>query len=390
MSSVADTHLAGLRTNEHSVVCTDSAEHCSHYSLSSDRREEGRPGHLGVLPDADQPAIAAALSTERDPCLGLRFAPTNDEGVREILGESSQRLQRARPDGDFGSRARRRVAVIGAGFRQNPVFWLGMLAIAVPTFIGLTTTSWSDDQAGHAPIVLATAVWLFFLNGERAASSARLGSGLICAAALSGALLVYGSARITGLLEIQALAAYFVFVSVLYGVGGTPVLRILWFPIAYSLFLVPIPGTIIDIGTQPIKIAISDAVVGILSFFDYPIASSGVSIYIGPFELLIAAACAGLNSLISLTAIGTFYVYLRRNATWFYTVTLLVFIFPIAVIANFIRVLFLVLLTYYAGESVAQGFLHEFAGIFMFVIALMLVFLVDRIASAIGSSLQSR
>ena len=349
-----------------------------------------RPFKGAWLPEVAQPAIANFVRV----CRRDRSADCAAEhqwralGVREISGESSDTLERARSDGDSGPKVRRQMASVVNGFCLNPIFWLGLLAIAVPTFFGLTTNSWSGDQAGHAPIVLATAVWLFFLNGARARSVARPGSALVCGIALSGSLLVYGAARITGLLEVQALAAYFVFVSVLFGVGGTPVLKILWFPIVYSLFLIPIPDTVIDIGTQPIKIGISNAVVNLLSYFNYPVASSGVSIYIGQFELLIAAACAGLNSLISLTAIGTFYVYLRRNASWKYTVLLLLFIFPIAVISNFIRVLFLVILTYYAGESVAQGFLHEFAGIFMFVIALMLVFLVDKVASASLSRLR--
>jgi exosortase len=124
-------------------------------------------------------------------------------------------------------------------------------------------------------------------------------------------------------------------------------------------------------------------VVGLLSALGYPVATSGVSIYIGQFELLIAAACAGLNSLISLTAIGSFYVYLRHNASWRYTLILVLAIFPIAVFANFIRVLMLVLLTYYGGEAVAQGFLHEFAGLFMFVVAVLMIFLIDRIVGAL-------
>ena len=134
----------------------------------------------------------------------------------------------------------------------------------------------------------------------------------------------------------------------------------------------------VDIATQPVKLGISSSVVGILAKLGYPVATSGVSIYIGQFELLIAAACAGLNSLISLTAVGSLYVYLRRNASLRYTLLLVLMILPIAVFANFVRVLVLVLLTYYAGDAVAQGFLHEFAGMFMFVVSLMTIFAVDR------------
>ena len=41
--------------------------------------------------------------------------------------------------------------------------------------------------------------------------------------------------------------------------------------------------------------------------------------------------------------------------------------------------LILILLTYHAGEATAQGFLHNFAGLFMFAIALVMIFLADEL-----------
>ena len=54
-------------------------------------------------------------------------------------------------------------------------------------------------------------------------------------------------------------------------------------------------------------------------------------------------------------------------------------VIPIAVFSNFVRVLILVLITYYLGESAAQGFLHDFAGLTMFAVALLTVFVIDSI-----------
>ncbi|WP_375420726.1 exosortase V [uncultured Sphingomonas sp.] len=272
---------------------------------------------------------------------------------------------------------------IWRSFRANPIFWLGIAALAIPTLLDLASRGWGTDAAAHAPIVFATAIWIFARSAGQAASVASPPPAWRAVLLLVPLLLLYAASRITGLLEVRGLAAYLSIVAVLYAVGGLPVLKVLWFPILYSIFLIPIPETFIDVGTQPIKLAISKTVVGLLSALGYPVATSGVSIYIGQFELLIAAACAGLNSLISLTAIGSFYVYLRHNASWRYTLILVLAIFPIAVFANFIRVLMLVLLTYYGGEAVAQGFLHEFAGLFMFVVAVLMIFLIDRIVGAL-------
>lgn len=277
------------------------------------------------------------------------------------------------------------VAVVWNRFRRNPVFWLGMIALVAPTLYDVASRGWGTDQAAHAPIVFATAIWIFARSARRAAIVAVPPKAWAAALALAPPLLLYIAARVTGLMEVRGLAAYLAVIAVLYAVGGARTLGVLWFPILYSIFLIPIPDTFVDIATQPVKLGISKAVVGLLSALGLPVATSGVSIYIGQFELLIAAACAGLNSLISLTAIGSFYVYLRHNASWRYTLLLITLIFPIAVFANFLRVMILVLLTYYAGEAVAQGFLHEAAGLFMFVVSVLTIFLIDKVLTMIGT-----
>ena len=52
---------------------------------------------------------------------------------------------------------------------------------------------------------------------------------------------------------------------------------------------------------------------------------------------------------------------------------------PVALLANFVRVLILILLTYHAGEATAQGFLHNFAGLLMFMIALTTMMGIDAV-----------
>lgn len=86
-----------------------------------------------------------------------------------------------------------------------------------------------------------------------------------------------------------------------------------------------------------------------------------------------------------MTAIGLFYVFLLRRASIAYSAFLLALVIPIAIFANVVRIMVLVLLTYFAGDAVAQGFLHVTAGLFVFAVALGTVFLVDHLASALLS-----
>jgi exosortase/archaeosortase family protein len=84
-----------------------------------------------------------------------------------------------------------------------------------------------------------------------------------------------------------------------------------------------------------------------------------------------------MNSIFGLLAIGLFYIYLVRGSSVLYSIFLAALMIPIAIAANIIRVIIVMLLTYYFGDEVGQGFLHFAAGIFLFVIALFLVFALD-------------
>jgi exosortase len=111
-----------------------------------------------------------------------------------------------------------------------------------------------------------------------------------------------------------------------------------------------------------------------------PVAHAGAVIAAGPYQLLVADACAGLNSLIALTAVGAVYLYMIKHRDWRVNAIVLACLIPIAVLANICRVMLLVLITYFLGFDAGQGFLHDGAGLMMFAIALALVFAIDSLA----------
>jgi exosortase len=123
---------------------------------------------------------------------------------------------------------------------------------------------------------------------------------------------------------------------------------------------------------------VAGASVDFLALLGIPAARDGVLLYIGQYELVVAAACSGMNSIFSLTAIGLFYVYLLHHAHTRYAALLAGLMVPIALFANAVRVVALLLITYYGGEAAGQGLLHEAAGLFIFLIALGTLMLLDR------------
>lgn len=256
---------------------------------------------------------------------------------------------------------------------------IGLLLFAVPTMIFVVQQSWTGEEGAHGPIVLVTGLWLLFRRWKEVAGLATPAPSRMMWLLLAGLIPLQMFARITQIVEIEGYLMYAAVLVVLYGLVGIEVMKQLWFPLFYLGFIFPPPETFVAFITVPMKIWLSEAAIWFLDLFGYPIGGEGVRIYIGQYELLVAAACSGINSIISLSAISLFYIYMRHQARWRYALLLVLLIVPVALVANFFRVLILILLTYHAGEAAAQGFLHNFAGVVMFAIALVTIFALDLV-----------
>jgi exosortase B len=164
--------------------------------------------------------------------------------------------------------------------------------------------------------------------------------------------------------------------------GGAS-LKLLLFPLFFMLFMVPLPAPVVDALTQPMKLAVSYVAESLLYTAGYPISRSGVILQIGPYQLLVADACAGLQTLFTLEALGLLYLNLIRHESMARNVTLAILIVPISFTANVIRVVVLTLITYHFGDEAGQGFLHGFAGMVLFMAALMMTILADSLIRAV-------
>lgn len=260
---------------------------------------------------------------------------------------------------------------------------IGLLLFGIPTMIFVIQQSWTGEEGAHGPIVLLTGLWLLNRRWREVSNHAAPAPPSIVWTLLAVLVPLQVFARITQIVEIEGYLMYAVILVVLYSLVGIEVMKRLWFPLFYLAFIFPPPETLVAFVTVPMKIWLSEAAIWFLALLGYPIGGEGVRIYIGQYELLVAAACSGINSIISLSAISLFYIYMRHQARWRYALLLVLLIVPVALIANFVRVLILILLTYHAGEAAAQGFLHNFAGIVMFAIALATIFGLDQLLKPI-------
>jgi len=160
---------------------------------------------------------------------------------------------------------------------------------------------------------------------------------------------------------------------------GRAGLRMCWFPLFFMIFMIPLPGALVASVTGPLKAIVSTVAESILYNFGYPVARTGVILSVGPYQLLVADACAGLNSMFTLEALGLLYMNLMKYTGAARNLALAILIIPISFAANVIRVMILVLVTYHFGDEAGQGFVHGFAGMVLFMVALVLMLFTDKV-----------
>ena len=281
-------------------------------------------------------------------------------------------------------------------YQGNLLAWglllLGFITLYLPTFSDLFRTLWRTDQQAHGPIVLAVATWFFYFKTKGIAADDTVvlkPAPLAGTLTLAVAMLIYvaGRSQSVHLLEVGSLIPMLAGCVLVF--FGTAVLKRLWFAFFFLCFMVPLPGSVVDALTQPMKVAVSIATDHILYWMGYPVARTGVILQVGQYQLLVADACAGLNSLFTLEALGLLYMNLMRHESAARNALLALLIVPISMSSNIIRVIILALVTYYFGDEAGQGFVHGFSGMVLFLTALLLIIGTDSLLR-VGIKLPAR
>jgi exosortase B len=251
---------------------------------------------------------------------------------------------------------------------------IGLAVLYLPSLYDLFRGIWSTDEQLHGPIVLGISLWLIHHKWHTMAdvSQGQSGSAWGWPIFVFGLLLyTLGRSQDIPIFEIGSVIWLLAGICLLQ--FGRKALVAQWFALFFMLFMVPLPGAVVDTVTMPMKMAVSYAAENMLYWAGYPISRTGVTLQIGQYVLLVADACAGLHTLLTLEALGLLYLSLVRRDSAVRNIGLAILIVPISFTANVIRVMTLTLITYHLGDPAGQGFLHGFAGMVLFLSALLLI-----------------
>lgn len=149
---------------------------------------------------------------------------------------------------------------------------------------------------------------------------------------------------------------------------GPSVLRQVSFPLAFLLFMVPLPAILFYAVTFPLQSLAAQNAAWTLDLFGVPVLLDGNVLHLSQITLGVTEACSGVRSLISLLALGVAWGYLTLDKVWA-TAVLTASAVPITILANAGRIVSTGLIGQWFGMTYAQGFYHTFSGWLIFLIA---------------------
>lgn len=269
--------------------------------------------------------------------------------------------------------------------RPSIILSAGLAALFLLPFTQFLTTAIQDPDQGHAPLLVGVLIYLLFSKEEAFSKVPTAPQILVGYITFISGLVFFLLGNIGSITFIELGSIIPVVAGLVLIFKGWRALKIIAFPLFFLIFLLPFPDSIIGAITSPMKLAVSWASEWTLYELGYPVARSGVMFHIGQYKLFVADACAGMHTLLSLEALGLLYLNLVKHNSAFRNITLALLIIPLSFTANVIRVITIALVTFYFGDEVGSGFVHGAVGMFLFIVALILIISVDTVLQKISS-----
>lgn len=260
-------------------------------------------------------------------------------------------------------------------YKYQLILVLIFLSFVYARIVGAMAGVWvSDDNYSHGFIVPLVAAWFIYDNWDGIKTSRSEGSNLGLPVLLLGIVQLLLGWMATEYYNMR-LSLIVVLSGIILYLFGREVFRKLRLSLAYLILMIPLPYIVYDAVAFPLKLFVSWCSVHIIKLMGYAVLREGNIISFPNIVLEVADACSGLRSLVSLIALSVTFavIFLKGNLSrW-----LLVFSsVPVAVATNIFRVVVTGILAFHYGRSAAEGFFHEFAGMVIFFIAMILLSLI--------------
>ena len=256
----------------------------------------------------------------------------------------------------------------------RPFGWQGLLLVAVlfalyvPVLRILVDQWYRDPDYSHGFLVPLLSAFLIWQRRDKLRQIpvrpsfwgmviVLMGLGLLVLGSLGAELFL---ARFSLLCVICGLIVYFC---------GGAMLRAMAFPMVFLLFAIPIPGVVYNEIVFPLQFIASRFATWTLETLNlFPIMREGNVLILPGMSLEVVEACSGIRSLMSLLALAAGFGYVVERSALARWILFLAMV-PLAIISNGTRVMITAIMANYMGPQAAEGFMHEFSGWVIFVVA---------------------
>jgi exosortase len=269
--------------------------------------------------------------------------------------------------------------------------WIPLMAVLVLLLYGsilgaLVRNWWSDPDYGHGFFVVPFAAFVLWRSRRRWMSVEVKPSNI-------GLVVIFGAMALLflGSLGAELFTSRFSLVVLLAGMvlffAGWKFLRAIWFPLAFLVFMIPLPVIVYNQITFPLQLITSRFAAFLLGLAQVPVLRDGNILRFSNYSLGVVDACSGIRSLISLIFLAVIYLHFTEPRRWvrYFLIALTV---PIAIVSNAMRIMGAGIMAQSLGPSAAEGFLHGFSGVVIFVAALVLMLGCHWVLHRLGSALR--
>ena len=269
-----------------------------------------------------------------------------------------------------------------AGIKALPVYLafgaLVLFLVAYFPVFRILAGKWAEsEEYSHAFLTLPIILYMVYQNRHRVLETPATFTPLGLVTLLLGSAL-YSFSLLTEVHTVIALAMYLTVLGTVVFLFGIRSLWVLFTPLLLLLMLIPLPDQLYIQLTFPLQLKVSQMSEAIINLFGIPVHRAGNVLTIPQKSFEVVEACSGLRSVITLLTLSVVmgYFLLVRTTSKLLLVAASI---PVAIFVNLIRVVVIVLAFYYFGLDLYEGTLHTVAGLGIFLIALVTLFLLQRI-----------
>lgn len=265
-------------------------------------------------------------------------------------------------------------------WRATPRVWLPVAASAVLAAylcydsLALMVDWWSNrEEYSHGFLIPVISAYLVWQRSDRLRELPFTGSWAGVALAVGGLVLALVGELATIYTVIQYAFVIFV-LGLTWALLGTSAFRIVAIPLGLLFFMVPFPNFIYNNLSSQLQLWSSSIGVAVIRLFGISVYLEGNVIDLGSYKLQVVEACNGLRYLFPLMTLGVIVAYFYHAALW---KRLLIFVstIPITILMNSFRIGVIGVMVEYWGQSMAEGFLHDFEGWAIFMACFGILFL---------------